>query len=153
MGKQVIKTFQDAVAATPDIAFGYCIGLQALGANSAKITAPDMRLFGGSVDIDGCTRHLYPEESRWDYAFDYNGEVFYVEVHPAYEGDISEMEKKLTWLKTWLSTKAPEIKKRTAALNPYCWIRSGRMGIPSTSSLNRRLVKLGLKPLRSWPGK
>ena len=60
----MIKTFQDAVAATPDIASGYCIGLQALGANSAKITAPNMRSFGGSVDIDGCTRHLCTLKSR-----------------------------------------------------------------------------------------
>lgn len=150
MGKQSIETFKNVVEATPDISSGYRGGLQALGTNSKKINAPDMRLVGGSVDIDGCTKNLYPEEPRWDYAFDYNGEVFYVEVHPACECNISEMEAKLKWLKNWLKTKAPEIEKRTATRCPYCWVHSGGMRIPQTGSSYRRLAKLGLRPVREW---
>ena len=57
MGKQSIETFKNVVEATPDISSGYRGGLQALGTNSKKINAPDMRLIGGSVDIDGCTKN------------------------------------------------------------------------------------------------
>lgn len=47
MGKQSIETFKNVVLATPDISSGYRGGLQALGTNSKKINAPDMRLIGG----------------------------------------------------------------------------------------------------------
>lgn len=149
--EQNVKAFKKAVEATVDIASGYRSGLQALGSYSEKIQTLDKnKIVGGSVDIDATTQKLYPVDPRWDYAFDYGGEVFYVEIHPAFARDIQKIKEKLTWLKNWLETKAPAMQKMTADYCPYCWVYTGHYGIPSTASYNRQLAQLGMRPKRVW---
>ena len=52
--------FKKAVEAIPDIKDGFRFGVQALGGMSYLVTSSTPRLFDGSVDIDACTKDLYP---------------------------------------------------------------------------------------------
>lgn len=69
-------TFKEAVEKTPQVAGAYKAGLLAFGDYSSKVVVPDNRLLGGSVDIDVATVELYPNDNRWDYAFDYHKRRF-----------------------------------------------------------------------------
>ena len=141
-------TFQQAVHSTLDITTGYRPGLQALGGYSTKIRVSDTRLLGGSVDIDACTVDKYPNANRWDYAFDYKGEAFFVEVHSAYTGEVDTVIAKLNWLKSWLRDRAPSLEEKKAkSRTPYYWLQSDKFEIPKTSRHFRLIVQEGLKPL------
>ena len=56
--------FKKAVEAIPDIKDGFRFGVQALGGMSYLVTSSTPRLFDGSVDIDACTKDLYPNDAR-----------------------------------------------------------------------------------------
>lgn len=76
-------------------------GLQALeNADKKRIEPKNPSLIDGSANIDECLKKSFPESNRWDYAIMYNGEAFFIEVHPPNE--IKEVIKKLHWLKAWL---------------------------------------------------
>lgn len=66
--KTTLNVFQKAVLATPEVSSGYCNGLQAMKGNSSMLKVSDTRKLQGSVDIDDCTKSLYPHDARWDYA-------------------------------------------------------------------------------------
>jgi hypothetical protein len=117
-----MNAFQNAVQSTSDIADGYMPGLQALGSHSSKIKASKTKYLGGSVNIDECTRTLYPQANRWDYAFYYKQETYFVEVHPANTGEVKTVLAKLAWLKDWLSKKAPKLEDIKAKITPYVWL-------------------------------
>jgi hypothetical protein len=143
-----VMSFKQAVEATPDVATGYNIGLTALGAYKSKISVSDTRLLQGSIDIDDCTKEKYPEENRWDYAFAFNDEVIFIEVHTANTSEVRVVLKKLQWLKDWLNQQAPEIKKlKTNKRPPFYWIQSKGFAIPKTSPQYRLIVTSGLKPI------
>lgn len=57
---------------TVELKDGYCKGLQALKGNSLKVSVSKPQHLLGSVDIDDCTKGLYPNASRWDYAIGYD---------------------------------------------------------------------------------
>ena len=140
-------TFKEAIETTPDVADGYQTGLKAIKKEYRnKIKVFDTQLLNGSVDIDSCTTHLYPNDNRWDYAFSYNQEVYFVEGHSAKTGEISVVLKKLAWLKDWLVQHAPNINKLKAS-QPYFWIQSNKFAILTTSPQYRRVVQEGLKPI------
>lgn len=140
--------FKKAVLDTPEVSACFQNGLQALGANSAKVSLSDSRKAEGSVDIDGCTAALYPNDNRWDYALGYDGAVYFAEVHPANTGEVSTVLRKLQWLKDWLHAKAPELNKLKAThRTPFYWILSGKFNIPKNSPQYRRLVQAGLLPI------
>jgi hypothetical protein len=143
-----LMSFKQAVEATPDVATGYNTGLTALGAYKSKISVSDTRLLQGSIDIDDCTREKYPEENRWDYAFAYNDEVIFIEVHTANTREVRAVLKKLQWLKDWLNQQAPEINKlKTKKRPPFYWIQSKGFAIPKTSPQYRLVETSGLKPI------
>jgi hypothetical protein len=145
-----VLTFRQAVEAKPDIADGYQLGLQALGANSNKIVAANTRKLDGSVDIDTCTKEKYPEENRWDYAIGYDGNVYFVEVHPASAAEVRVVLQKLQWLKAWLQKEAPEINKKKANF-PYYWVQTGSFQIPKNSRQNFAAAAAHIRPVRSVP--
>ena len=145
MAKKTL-TFKQAVEATPDVENGYQKGLGAFGPYSNKINAADKRLLNGSVDIDACTTVKYPNANRWDYALAYNQKVFFVEVHSANTSQVSVVLRKLQWLKDWLNSDAPEIKKMRAQ-QPYYWIMSNNNRILRGSSQARQLSQAGLNPI------
>jgi hypothetical protein len=143
-----LSAFQTAVENTPDVATCFQVGLRALGQHSQKIALDDTSLCEGSLDIDGCTTRLYPNENRWDYALSYNSEVFFVEVHTANTTEVSTVLRKLQWLKDWLVSEAPEINALKATKHfPYYWIQSSGFDILKTSPQYRRIVQAGLKPI------
>ena len=91
---------------------------------------------------------LYPNENRWDYAIDYNGEVFFFEVHTANTSEVSTVLKKLSWLKDWLVQKAPEINALKATTKtPFYWVQSNGYHILRNSCQERLVVQQGLKPI------
>lgn len=137
---------------TPDVKGAYRNGLQAIkGTEKTKFQADDTRLFTGSIDIDTATKQKYPEESRWDYAIEYNGETFFVEVHPASTSEIDTVLAKLSWLKQWLKNEAPGINSLKAKSKPcYQWILTNSFNILKTSKQYKRLAQNGILPKRFW---
>jgi hypothetical protein len=142
-------TFKEAVEATSDVATCYKQGLSAFGAYSNRIEVLDTMKLQGSVDIDLCTMTKYPNDNRWDYAFAYKGEVFFVEVHSANTSEVKTMLRKLQWLKDWLNLEAPEINKLKAkSAVPFVWIQSKNFQIPKSSPQYFAAKSKGLIPLR-----
>lgn len=143
--------FKEAVANTPEVAGAWQPGVSALGADSVKVVVPDPLKYDGSLDIDFTTRGIYPQDHRWDYAISYNGEVFYLEVHSAITSQVSVVLDKLKWLKQWLATSAPEIKKLTSKTkHPYYWIQSSKCDIPKHMPQYKRAVQHNLLPIALW---
>lgn len=137
-------TFKEAVEKTSDIKAGYRIGLQALGVNKSHVAATDPRKIDGSVDIDKCTRMLYPNSARWDYAIGYDGKAYFLEIHPANTSNVEEMIKKAKWLNEWLNDKAPSLKS-LAANNDYYWVPSGKVCILKNSPQYRKLSQSSIR--------
>ncbi len=138
-------TFKEAVAATPDIANGFQKGLQALERqHSSKIVVGSTHDLQGSVNIDKTTQGRYPQDSRWDYAFAYKGQVYFVEFHSAKSDEVRTMRNKLQWLKKWLNSHAPNVKKLQAD-EPFHWIQSKKFDIKGASQL-KSLAQIGLRP-------
>lgn len=135
VGKNV---FKEAVLATSDVSLGYRNGLQAMNSNSSMLKVSNTRNLQGSVDIDDCTKKLYPDKARWDYAIGYNDKAYFVEVHPANTSNITEVVNKAAWLKNWLKGSALELDKlRTDALY---WIPTGKVSILTNSPQYRQLA-------------
>jgi hypothetical protein len=141
-----MSSFEDMVKATPEIHYCYQRGLQALGINSLKIDPKNTRLCQGSVFLEECVLHKYHNENLWDYLLAYDGEVYFVEVHPAQTSEVETVLRKLEWLKKWLSEKAEEINS-SKAVQPYYWIASGKFAILPNSPQYRKIIQKGLKPL------
>lgn len=110
-----------------------------------RITAKEPRLFNGSLDIDKAKSKAEPTANRWDYAIEYNGEVFFVEVHPGSTSDVSIILKKLEWLKQWLKNGAKAIDMlKTKRATPYFWIHTGACRILKQSSKGKQLAQRGI---------
>ena len=142
--------FRMAVEGTPDVANGYCPGLQALeNVDKSAVKLNDKRKLDGSLNIDKETKHLYPNEPRWDYAVGYDDKVFFVEVHPANTSNISDMAKKKEWLKKWLQSKAPLLDALPSGNPRFLWAatESGVHILNQTSHM-RKLAQLGFNPKR-----
>ena len=136
--------FKSALEKTSDLKNGYSEGLKALGNYSAKVSISVRDALLGSCDIDGCTKALYPEDSRWDYVIGYDQKAWFVEVHPACTSNVDDMIKKVLWLEQWLKEKGREL----AAIrndNVHYWIPSGKVRITKTSRQYRALAKHGLR--------
>ena len=137
--------FQKAVEGTPDISTAYRSGLQALKRSDRSLIAvSDPWILDGSVDIDTAMQEKYPNENRWDYAVGYSGKVCYVEVHPAYTSEVSRIEKKLRWLKTWLKGNVPLLDAIPKAAPAFVWVQTGKCGILPRSSQARKLAAMGI---------
>lgn len=138
--KGKINLFKEAIETIPEVKSGFRNGLQALGANAQVVKASDTRKLDGSVDIDACTKALYPRASRWDYAIGYDAKAYFLEVHPANTSNVDEMLKKAEWLTNWLKEKAPALK-RMAANNSFYWVPSGKYNILPNSPQSRKLAQ------------
>jgi hypothetical protein len=89
-------TFKEAVEATPHLgAVAFHNGIRALApADRDRIECARTRNLSGSVNIDSTLRPHFPNTRRWDYAIGYRrgtDTVLWIEVHPASQGDISEV--------------------------------------------------------------
>ena len=142
-------TFKEAVEATNEVKMCYAEGKQAIEKKDRdKVDLADPRKCGGSLFIDKCLldQKLYAQDNRWDYAIDYNGEVFFFEAHTASTKEVSTVLAKLKWLKTWLHSKAPEINKLKAK-HPFYWVQSTGNHIDRFSPQSRQIAQEGLKPI------
>lgn len=142
-------TFKAAVEKTPEVCNCYSTGKQAIAASDQnKCELKEPRKCGGSLFIDKCLhdQSLYDNNNRWDYAIDYNGEVYFMEVHSANTSEVSTVLKKLQWLKNWLIEKAPEINRLRASA-PFYWVQSNGYHILPNSSQERVVIQKGLKPI------
>lgn len=132
--------FKKAVEAIPDIKDGFRFGVQALGGMSYLVTSSTPRLFDGSVDIDACTKDLYPVDARWDYVIGFNNHAYFLEIHPASTSNVRDMIKKAQWLDNWLNEKATGLKALVAT-NVFYWIASGKYSILKNSPQSRMLAQ------------
>lgn len=139
-----MNNFEKIVSETHDISKGYCSGLSALKSDASYVVVNAPRQLDGSVDIDTCTKALYPKESRWDYVVSYNGKAFFMEVHPATVGEIKEVEKKLGWLKQWLEDKAKSLGAYPYGVPRFTWVHSGKCGLSKESREYKRMAQKGL---------
>lgn len=148
MGK---KKFKEAVEATPDVESAYRAGLGAMGDYSKRVIVPDTSLLGGSIDIDESTRAKYPVANRWDYAFDYNNETFFIEVHTASTSETSTVLHKLAWLKQWLRKEAPRIDAlKSKTLNPFYWVQYKQFALPKHTPQYRAAAAAKLLPIKCF---
>lgn len=115
------------------------------GVYRARITAKDPRLFNGSLDIDKAKAQAEPTANRWDYAIEYNAEVFFVEVHSGTTSDVSIILKKLEWLEQWLKNEAKAIDMlKTKRATPYFWIHTGACKILQRSITSKQFAQSGI---------
>ena len=144
-------TFEAAVKLTPEVTNCYQKGLQAVPkVDKSKVQLTDTTKCGGSLFIDQCLidQGLYPQGNRWDYAVDYNGEVYFFETHTASTSEVRTVLAKLQWLKDWLVASAPEINKLKAkSKTPYYWVQSDGYHILKNSAHERAAIQSGIKPI------
>lgn len=139
--------FETAVKKTPDVA-GQCRpGLQALSSRDvARIRIVNSQRLSGSVNIDLALEKTYPEDPRWDYAVGYRAtqgeKIYWIEIHPANEGAISDVLAKLAWLKRWLNDSAPMLHRIRAE---FVWVSSGRTSFNASSPQAKKLAQSGLR--------
>ena len=143
---------EKAVEQTPDAAGCFKVGLKALGDDSGRLRVPKTRKIGGSLDIDNTTKRQYPNAARWDYAVEYDSEVFFIEVHDSNPDNVNEVIRKYEWLKGWLKEKAPSIKALEARSRPaYHWIATEKSTLGNSTTDYLRLAKHGIPPpTRYW---
>lgn len=136
-------SFKKKVDSIDDIKAGFKPGKQALGSNSGKIKESSSTSLNGSVDLDASLKTKFPNASRWDYTIGYKQKSYFIEVHPATEGEIITMINKLEWLKGWLRTTGKPLLD-ICADDPFHWVFTNRNAISKRSSSARKLTKAGL---------
>ena len=142
--------FKDAVKKTPDLHGAWRPGLQALKAvDQRHIKVEDTGRLAGSVNVEASLTAKYRKERQWDYAIGHRptnvkGEMIYwVEVHPATEGEIRVVLAKLDRLQRWLQDAAPLLKSMP---RESVWISSGEASFTALSPQGKKLAALGLHP-------
>lgn len=146
------SSLKKAIEKTACVAGQYKTGLHAIQSNMRqKFIVPDVKKIGGSLDIDTSVKTMYPEDHRWDYAVEYDNEVFFIEIHPAITSEITTVLAKLEWLKKWLNEQAPEIKAlRPSQKQAYYWVYTNRYAIAPTSSYLKQLATKKIVPIKCW---
>src|SRR5208282_6007320 len=79
----------------------------------------------------------------------------WIEIHPASEGEINLMLKKLYWLKNWLRNSAPSLNKLTERMDgsrAFFWVATeAGVSITPKSRKAKLLQQAGLDlPRRRW---
>ena len=140
-------TFKKAVESTPDVKDAWNPGLQALRASDRRRLLPTApRDLTGSVDLDTTLRNAHPNAARWDYAIGYRLNsremIYWVEVHPATDGEISVVLNKFAWLTTWLSANAKQLNRFS---REFVWISSSRASFTPLAPQAKRLASSGIR--------
>ena len=150
-------TFLEAVAAAPaPVNTAGFRGKQALKReHRSQVACNDDRRLTGSLCLDDVLLRepTHSRASRWDYGVGYrplHGEerAVWVEVHPAGTSSVSEVLKKLEWLKRYLRDEAHDLRGLTVSdgtVNPYVWLStSSGVHITPNSPQARSLRAAGL---------
>ena len=141
--------FREAVEIIPSLGQAWQTGLSALrSVDRERIRAEDTRRLKGSVDLDSTLQSTLPNDPRWDYAIGYQHTnlraeaVYWVEVHPASDGEIKVVLKKLEWLKQWLRETAPRLNSMR---REFIWISSGKTSLTLTAPQQKQFALQGLQ--------
>ena len=141
--------FKAAIEATRGLEQAFRPGLQALqNSDRNRITAIDARKLAGSANIDEALRAACPNEPRWDYSIGLKRagnqpeKVFWLEVHPATEGQIKTVLTKLSWLKSWLAAVNSPLVQLD---REYIWIASGKTSFTAQSAQAKQLAIHGIQ--------
>ena len=140
-------TFKEAVETTPHLgAIAFHKGVQALAhADRARIDCAKTRNLFGSVNLDATLLPHLPNTRRWDYAVGYRrgtDTVFWIEVHPASQGSVSDVQNKFDWLKGWLAGEGWRLRQFEAR---FVWISSGKTTFTQGSPAIRKLAQQGVQ--------
>lgn len=142
-------SFREAVEITPSLGQGWQKGLAALrSVDRERVHAEDTRRLKGSVDLDSTLKSTLPNDPRWDYGIGYHhtnlraDTVYWVEVHPASDGEIKVVLKKLAWLKQWLCESAPKLKSMR---REFIWISSGKTSLTLSAPQQKQFALQGLQ--------
>jgi hypothetical protein len=144
--------FRDAVLGTACIQTAWRPGIQALlNIDKQRVAAQDNQRLRGSVNLDQALKNQHPNDPIWDYGIGHqpsnlerkNKEevIYWLEVHPATEGEVGAVLKKLDWLKKWLQEDAPALKAMRRA---FVWVSSGKTAFTARSPQAKRLAQNGL---------
>lgn len=144
-------SFKQAVAAAPaQVARAYKPGKQALrDVYSGKILT-EGGTFTGSIDLDSALVESHGQESRWDYGLGYKIHgvevAVWLEVHPASDGEVKAMIRKLNWLRTWLRDHAPHLNALTGTdvRSTFFWAAKNGVTITPHSPQARSLSNSGM---------
>lgn len=135
----------------------YASGLGAMKKGERQcVKVPDTQALGGSVALDEAARRDYPHDNRWDYAIAYDGNLFFIEVHPGSTSEIECMIQKVKFVKSWLRVHAPEIldlPKKKQGERTFYWVSSGStdLRILPGSQQARKMALHHIKPVgRVW---
>lgn len=130
--------------------FEYGIGALK-GSDRQCVKVPDTKLLGGSLALDDAAKTTHPHANRWDYAIEYAGNTFFIEVHPASTSEIDCVIGKVVFVNNWLKNNYPEIlalPQKEAGARCFYWVSSGATDLriaPSSSQAR----KLALHHIRS----
>ncbi len=98
-----------------------------------------------SIDIDSALTASQPNDARWDYGVGQRKGVqeivHWIEVHPAGGGNnITQMDKKLAWLRTWLHGNPLAAYPRRVV-----WVASGKSAFNARDPRLKKLAQTGLQ--------
>jgi hypothetical protein len=118
-------------------------GLQALSkSQKTKVIQKKGSRITCSVDIDDCLKEQCPNQSRWDFGIGVRQKSIFLEIHPAFTGEVKTVLKKLDWLKTWMKNHC---KGFSDAEKEYYWLATNKVGILKNSPQHRKIAASGLK--------
>ena len=140
----------DAVRQTPDVADALQPGIQALSsAHRGRVRPRNTRLLRGSINLDGALRAAQPNATRWDYGVGLpgngdNDKAIWIEFHPASSSHVDEVIRKCKWLRSWLSSRAPELDRLTPKSGAFKWVATGSVALQKGSPQFRRVASAGI---------
>jgi hypothetical protein len=142
-------TFRQAVDGTRDLEGAWRAGLGAVHERDRnRLRTEQTRRLSGSVDVESALTPRYRDERQWDYAVGFRPTntkaevVYWLEVHPANEGEVRVVLEKLEFLRRWLRENGPKLNAMPKA---FIWISSGRTSFTRTSPQQKRLSLAGLQ--------
>ena len=111
----------------------HAVGLGAMKKGERQcIAVPNTKLIGCSVALDEAAKGTHPLENRWDYAVEYDGNTFFIEIHPASTSEIECVILKVRFVTGWLKKNAPELlslPRKETGTRQFYWVSSGRTDI------------------------
>lgn len=151
--KKVDKTLESICKSSSTLSPWFKPGFQAIKKEyRGKIKVSDTKLLGGSVDFDMALQQGNEKENRWDYGFDYEGNLIFIEFHPAQTSEIKCIIKKVEFTEGWLKNNCPEIlslPKFEKGNRQFYWVATNNVGILGSSNIARRFALKRIKMVGS----
>lgn len=117
-----------------------------------KIKVPYTSLLSGSVNLDEAAKPSHPNANRWDYAIEYAGKIFFIEIHPANTSEIDTVIRKVVFVKGWLAAIAPEML-RLPGPGKFYWVSSGTTDLrinPNSAQARKLALHKIVTTGKSW---